>query len=306
MSTSPTASPFRQPKAVWAVAFACVISFMGIGLVDPILPAAGPAACSHARQVSLLFTSYLLVTAVAMLVTGWVSSRIGAKATLITGLALIVVFAALAGASDRSATSSASGPAGARQRAVHRDLAGRHRRPRPAAGSPARSSSTRRRSASASRRPAARRPARLISWRGPFFGVAVLMAIALIATAGPADPHAQARDERRLLDAAQGAAPPRPADHGLTACLQLGLLHHARLRAVPDGADALRARPGVLRLGPAGRDLHGVRRAPRCRPVRHRAGPVRQPRRCSRSLLRDRGLDDTRRRRHRAWSSPAP
>jgi hypothetical protein len=32
------ASPFRQPKAVWAVAFACVISFMGIGLVDPILP----------------------------------------------------------------------------------------------------------------------------------------------------------------------------------------------------------------------------------------------------------------------------
>jgi MFS transporter, ACDE family, multidrug resistance protein len=33
------ASPFRQPKGVWAVAFACVVSFMGIGLVDPILPA---------------------------------------------------------------------------------------------------------------------------------------------------------------------------------------------------------------------------------------------------------------------------
>ena len=32
-------APFKQPKAVWAVAFACVISFMGIGLVDPILPA---------------------------------------------------------------------------------------------------------------------------------------------------------------------------------------------------------------------------------------------------------------------------
>ncbi len=28
-----------QPKAVWAVAFACVISFMGLGLVDPILSA---------------------------------------------------------------------------------------------------------------------------------------------------------------------------------------------------------------------------------------------------------------------------
>ena len=31
-------SLLRQPRAVWAVAFACVISFMGIGLVDPILP----------------------------------------------------------------------------------------------------------------------------------------------------------------------------------------------------------------------------------------------------------------------------
>ncbi len=31
----PAASPFRQPKAVWAVAFACVVSFMGIGLVGP-------------------------------------------------------------------------------------------------------------------------------------------------------------------------------------------------------------------------------------------------------------------------------
>jgi hypothetical protein len=40
MSTSEAVgSPFKQPKAVWAVAFACVVSFMGIGLVDPILPA---------------------------------------------------------------------------------------------------------------------------------------------------------------------------------------------------------------------------------------------------------------------------
>ena len=41
--TSVAASPFRQPKAVWVVAFACVISFMGIGLVDPIQPDHRPA-----------------------------------------------------------------------------------------------------------------------------------------------------------------------------------------------------------------------------------------------------------------------
>ncbi len=27
-----------QPRAVWAVAFAAVVSFMGLGLVDPIPP----------------------------------------------------------------------------------------------------------------------------------------------------------------------------------------------------------------------------------------------------------------------------
>ena len=50
--------------------------------------------------MELLFTSYLVVTAVAMLVTGWVSSRIGGKRTLVAGLVLIVAFSALAGASN--------------------------------------------------------------------------------------------------------------------------------------------------------------------------------------------------------------
>ena len=39
MSSATGSSMFKQPKAVYAVAFACVVSFMGIGLVDPILPA---------------------------------------------------------------------------------------------------------------------------------------------------------------------------------------------------------------------------------------------------------------------------
>ena len=51
-------------------------------------------------QVSLLFTSYFLITAVAMLVTGFVSSRIGGRRTLLAGLALVVVFAGLSGSSS--------------------------------------------------------------------------------------------------------------------------------------------------------------------------------------------------------------
>jgi MFS transporter, ACDE family, multidrug resistance protein len=75
------------------------VSFMGIGLVDPILPALSKQLKASPSSVELLFTSYLVVTAVAMLITGWVSSRIGGKRTLIAGLILIVAGSALAGAS---------------------------------------------------------------------------------------------------------------------------------------------------------------------------------------------------------------
>jgi ACDE family multidrug resistance protein len=90
-------SILKQPLAVWAVAFASVIAFMGIGLVDPILPAIAKSLRASPTETSLLFTSYLVVTGLAMLITSWISSRIGAKKTLLIGLALIVVFAALAG-----------------------------------------------------------------------------------------------------------------------------------------------------------------------------------------------------------------
>lgn len=93
-------SILKQPKAVWAVAFACVIAFMGIGLVDPILPAIAESLKATPTETELLFTSYLLVTGIAMLFTSWLSSRIGAKRTLLIGLGLIVVFALLAGFSE--------------------------------------------------------------------------------------------------------------------------------------------------------------------------------------------------------------
>jgi MFS transporter, ACDE family, multidrug resistance protein len=180
---NPVANPFRQPRAVWAVAFACVVSFMGIGLVDPILPSLTGQLHATPAQVELLFTSYLIVTAVAMLVTGWVSSRIGAKRTLVAGLALIVVFSALAGASGSIgqivgfragwglgnalfiATSlavivgSASGGfAGAI--VLYETALGIGIATGPLVGSVLGS----------------------ISWRGPFFGVTTLMAVALVAT----------------------------------------------------------------------------------------------------------------------------
>jgi MFS transporter, ACDE family, multidrug resistance protein len=90
----------RQPKAVWTVAFGCVVAFMGIGLVDPVLKPIADSLNASPSQVSLLFTSYMAVMGVAMLVTGVVASRIGPKPTLLLGLVVIIVGAGLAGVSD--------------------------------------------------------------------------------------------------------------------------------------------------------------------------------------------------------------
>jgi len=94
--TTPHASPLtalrNQPGAVWAVAFAAVVSFMGIGLVDPILPTIAGKLNATQTQSELLFTTYLALTGVAMFFTSWVSSRIGTKTTLLIGLALVVGF----------------------------------------------------------------------------------------------------------------------------------------------------------------------------------------------------------------------
>jgi MFS transporter, ACDE family, multidrug resistance protein len=175
---------FDQPRAVWAVAFAAVVSFMGLGLVDPILPAIAGDLHASPSQVELLFTSYFAITGLAMLLTSAVASRIGAKRTLLAGLLLIVVFSALAGASNSIGAivglragwglgnalfiatalsviigSASGGVAGAVM--LYEAALGLGISVGPLLGGELGG----------------------ISWRGPFFGVAVLMTIAFAATA---------------------------------------------------------------------------------------------------------------------------
>jgi ACDE family multidrug resistance protein len=87
-----------QPKQVWITAFAAVIAFMGIGLVDPILLSIAEGLHATPSQVTLLFSSYLGVQVIAMLVTGAASAKFGPKRTVLTGLTLIVVATALCAA----------------------------------------------------------------------------------------------------------------------------------------------------------------------------------------------------------------
>jgi ACDE family multidrug resistance protein len=87
-----------QPKQVWITAFAAVIAFMGIGLVDPILLSIAEGLHATPSEVTLLFSSYLGVQVVAMLLTGAASARFGPKRTVLVGLTLIVVATALCAA----------------------------------------------------------------------------------------------------------------------------------------------------------------------------------------------------------------
>ena len=174
---------FSQPKAVWAVAFAAVVSFMGLGLVDPILPAIAKDLKASPSDVELLFTSYFAITGLSMLVTSAVASRIGPKRTMLVGLVLIVAFSALAGASNSIGAivglragwglgnalfiatslsvivgSASGGVAGAVM--IYEAALGLGISVGPLLGGELGG----------------------ISWRGPFFGVAVLMLIGLVAT----------------------------------------------------------------------------------------------------------------------------
>jgi ACDE family multidrug resistance protein len=185
---------WRQPKAVWAVAFASVVAFMGIGLVDPILKPIADNLNASPSQVSLLFTSYMAVMGVAMLITGVVASRIGPKRTLLIGLLIIIAGAGLAGMSDTvleivgwralwglgnalfiatalaTIVSSARGSV-AQAIILYEAALGLGIAVGPLVGGVLGS----------------------ISWRGPFFGVSALMAFALVVTAIllPSTPRAE-------------------------------------------------------------------------------------------------------------------
>ncbi len=85
------------PPAVWATAFAALIAFMGIGVVDPILGSLLDAWGITKFGVEWLFTSYIAVMALAMLLSGVLATKFGARRVLLTGLTLVVIFAALSG-----------------------------------------------------------------------------------------------------------------------------------------------------------------------------------------------------------------
>lgn len=183
--------------AVWAVTIAVAFSYMGVGVVDPILPEISSALHASPGQTELLFSTYLFVSAALMFFASWVATRIGRKKTLLAGLIIIVTFATACALSGHvnliigfrggwgvgnalfvsTALATVLGASADPRRAImlYEGALGAGMALGPLVGGALGS----------------------ISWRGPFLGTAVLMAIGLVAIAFFVPPTPIDKSQRR-------------------------------------------------------------------------------------------------------------
>lgn len=89
----------KQVRARYVTVFAAFLAFMGIGVVDPLLPIIAKSIGASSWQVEMLFTAYILTMAFMMLPSGIISNKLGNKKVIIIGLGLVAVFSFLCGSS---------------------------------------------------------------------------------------------------------------------------------------------------------------------------------------------------------------
>ena len=85
------------PKSVWILFIASVATIMGLSLIGPVLPGIAKNFHGSPLEISLMYTSYNAAMAIAMLLSGYLSSKLGIKKTLMLGLVFIGVFASCVG-----------------------------------------------------------------------------------------------------------------------------------------------------------------------------------------------------------------
>jgi MFS transporter, ACDE family, multidrug resistance protein len=93
-------------KARWITIAATFLAFMGIGIVDPILPTIAEQIGANHWQVEMLFTAYILTMAIMMIPAGIFASRFGDKRMMVFGLFIVTVFALLCALSNGIASLS--------------------------------------------------------------------------------------------------------------------------------------------------------------------------------------------------------
>ncbi len=84
----------------WITAAASLLAFMGIGVVDPLLPSIAESIGASHSQVEMLFTAYIFTMAIMMIPIGIVAGKMGDKKLIVIGLFIVTIFALLCGLSD--------------------------------------------------------------------------------------------------------------------------------------------------------------------------------------------------------------
>jgi len=93
-------SHHKNALAQKITAFATFLAFMGMGVVDPILPDIAKQLGATSWQVELLFTAYLMMMAAIMIPAGIFASRFGDKNVMAFGLCVVATSAILCSTSE--------------------------------------------------------------------------------------------------------------------------------------------------------------------------------------------------------------
>ncbi|XER05132.1 hypothetical protein SRRS_06130 [Sporomusa rhizae] len=81
----------KNTISMYIIAFATFLAFMGIGVVDPILPIIAKQLGAKHWEIEMLFTAYIFTMAFIMIPAGLAANRFGEKPVMTTGLFLVSV-----------------------------------------------------------------------------------------------------------------------------------------------------------------------------------------------------------------------
>jgi ACDE family multidrug resistance protein len=82
----------KRKRARNITVFGTFLAFMGIGVVDPLLPVIADQIGASHWQVEMLFTAYIFTMAFIMIPAGLLTGKLGDKKMMIIGLAIVTVF----------------------------------------------------------------------------------------------------------------------------------------------------------------------------------------------------------------------
>ncbi|MEJ8554236.1 MFS transporter [Tepidibacter sp. Z1-5] len=90
----------KKVRSKYITVFATFLAFMGIGVVDPILPTIAKHIGASHWEIEMLFTAYIFTMAIMMIPSGILATKLGDKRMMCIGLGIVTVFSLLCAVSN--------------------------------------------------------------------------------------------------------------------------------------------------------------------------------------------------------------